>query len=146
MRIFAGIFDIAPREAAELGEQVKFLINPNFLWPQTSLTFPIQKTFFCKRTLVWKLFRPTFPLQFRFKQSLHLGNTDFTEQEVSHIIDDDHDGDDDENCDDNEAIPSVATYSDHLISAKYHNEKSKGWKDPGAAWEGVQGRPLPPHE
>jgi len=41
---FSGIFDIAPREANELGEQ------------------------------------------FRFKQSLHLGNTDFTGQEVDKIL------------------------------------------------------------
>jgi hypothetical protein len=41
---FSGIFDIRPREAAELGEQ------------------------------------------FKFKQSLHLGNTDFTEQEVEKLL------------------------------------------------------------
>jgi len=41
---FSGIFDIAPREAAELGEQ------------------------------------------FRFKQSVHLGNTDFTPHEVEKIL------------------------------------------------------------
>ena len=53
MRIVEGIFDIAPREAAELGEQVKFLINPNFLWPQTSLTVSnsSRRHFFTKRTL-----------------------------------------------------------------------------------------------
>ena len=43
-----------------------------------------------------------FPMQFRFKQSLHLGNTDFTEQEVSLTIDYIYDADDD-----NQTIPSV---------------------------------------
>jgi len=41
---FSGIFDISPREAAELGDQ------------------------------------------FRFKQSLHIGNTDFTEQDLDKIL------------------------------------------------------------
>ena len=41
-------------------------------------------------------------MQFRFKQSLHLGNTDFTEQEVSLTIDHIYDADDD-----NQTIPSV---------------------------------------
>ena len=52
---------------------------------------------------LWKVddFLP-FPMQFRFKQSLHLGNTDFTEQEVSLTIDHIYDADDD-----NQTIPSV---------------------------------------
>ena len=51
--------------------------------------------------------QPIFPFQFRFKQSLHLGNTDFTEQEVK--VDDNYTEDEDQDDQgDDETIPSVS--------------------------------------
>ena len=54
-------------------------------------------------------FNPIF--QFRFKQSLHLGNTDFTEQEVK--VDDNYTEDEDQDDQgDDETIPSVSLWAD----------------------------------
>ena len=66
---FSGIFDISPREAGELGEQVA----------ENSLRIVV-----CIR--IEPEFNKLLSSQFRYKQSLHLGNTDFTEHEVEKIL------------------------------------------------------------
>ena len=55
-------------------------------------------------------FNPIF--QFRFKQSLHLGNTDFTEQEVKAHDNHNEDQDEKEDQGDDETIPSVSLWAD----------------------------------